>query len=201
MNRDWLVAAQLDAGRQRRPDLAGGAGRSGRSGDASRRPVRTVREVGWDERQAAVVARRERRLGALVIDGGPLTDADPEALRRAMLAGVRQLGLDSLPWTAELQDWRARIASLRHWFPEEDWPDLSDAWLAAHLAEWLEPWLDGVTRREHLQRLDLTAALARSGRWPLAGAAERTGPDPSSRAQRFPNPVAVLGRASRRCWR
>ena len=159
LNRDWLVAAQLDAGASEgRIWLAAPVDPADLTRHLAAR-IRTVREVGWDERQAAVVARRERRLGALVIDGGPLTDADPEALRRAMLAGVRQLGLDSLPWTAELQDWRARIASLRHWFPEEDWPDLSDAWLAAHLDGWLGPWLDGVTRREHLQRLDLAAAL------------------------------------------
>jgi ATP-dependent helicase HrpB len=123
--------------------------------------------VGWDERLAAVVARRERRLGALVIDGRLLTDADPVLSRQAMLAGARQLGLDSLPWTPELQDWRARVASLRHWFPEDGWPDLSDAWLAEHLDDWLEPWLDGITRREHLQRLDLAAALQGliDGRW------------------------------------
>ncbi len=159
LNRDWLVAAQLDAGASEgRIWLAAPVDPADLTRHLAAR-IRTVREVGWDERQAAVVARRERRLGALVIDGGPLTDADPEALRRAMLAGVRQLGLDSLPWTAELQDWRARIASLRHWFPEEGWPDLSDAGLAAHLDGWLGPWLDGVTRREHLQRLDLAAAL------------------------------------------
>lgn len=167
LNRDWLVAAQLDAGASEgRIWLAAPVDPADLTRHLAAR-IRTVREVGWDERQAAVVARRERRLGALVIDGGPLTDADPEALRRAMLAGVRQLGLDSLPWTAELQDWRARIASLRHWFPEEDWPDLSEAWLAAHLDGWLGPWLDGVTRREHLQRLDLAVALRGlvDGRW------------------------------------
>ncbi|MGB4877158.1 MAG: ATP-dependent helicase C-terminal domain-containing protein, partial [Candidatus Competibacter sp.] len=77
-----------------------------------------------------------------------------------MLAGVRQLGLDSLPWTVEVRDWQARLLSLRHWFPHDGWPDLSDAWLSEHLADWLEPWLDGITRREHLQRLDLAAGLA-----------------------------------------
>jgi ATP-dependent helicase HrpB len=51
------------------------------------------------------------------------------------------------------------VLSLRHWFPEDDWPDRSDAWLAEHLEDWLPPWLDGIRRREHLQRLDLAAAL------------------------------------------
>ena len=106
-----------------------------------------------------MVARRERRLGALILNSAPLADADPAALRRAMLAGIRRMGLDSLPWSAELRDWQARVLALRHWFPEDGWPDLADGWLADHLDDWLAPWLDGLTRREHLQRLDLAAAL------------------------------------------
>ena len=51
------------------------------------------------------------------------------------------------------------MLSLRHWFPDQGWPDMSDAWLMDHLDHWLAPWLDGLTRREHLLRLNLAAAL------------------------------------------
>jgi ATP-dependent helicase HrpB len=51
------------------------------------------------------------------------------------------------------------VLSLRHWFPDQGWPDVSDAWLMDHLDDWLAPWLDGLTRREHLPRLNLAAAL------------------------------------------
>ena len=159
LNRDWLVATQLGAdGSEGRIWLAAPVDPTDLAQHLAAR-IRIVREVSWDERQAAVVARRERRLGALALDGASSIDADPESLRRAMLVGVRQLGLGCLPWNTELRDWQARVLSLRHWLPEEGWPDLSDAWLADHLEEWLEPWLDGITRREHLQRLDLTAIL------------------------------------------
>ncbi|HRD66822.1 MAG TPA: ATP-dependent helicase HrpB [Candidatus Competibacter sp.] len=159
LNRDWLGVAQLDAGSgEGRIWLAAPVDPADLEQHLAAR-IRSVREVIWDERQAAVVARRERRLGALALDSAPAANVDPEFLRRAMLAGVRQLGLGCLPWTAELRDWQARALSLRHWFPEDGWPDLSDAWLAEHLEDWLEPWLDGITRREHLQRLDLAAAL------------------------------------------
>jgi ATP-dependent helicase HrpB len=49
--------------------------------------------------------------------------------------------------------------SLRHWLPDEDWPDVSDAALRAALENWLGPYLDGVTRRDHLARLNLPAIL------------------------------------------
>ncbi len=121
--------------------------------------------VRWDTQQQAVIARREERFGALVLDSRPLTDADPERLRAAMLDGIRRLGLDALPWTREARDWQARVLSLRQWRPEDDWPDVSEAALLATLERWLRPYLDGITRRDHLVRLDLLAALQTQLDW------------------------------------
>jgi ATP-dependent helicase HrpB len=110
--RDWLVAAHLDAGvGEGRIWLAAPVDPTALETHLADR-LRTVVEVGWDERQAAVMARQERRLGVLALNSTPLADADPESLRQAMLTGVRQLGLDSLPWTRELREWQARVLSL-----------------------------------------------------------------------------------------
>ena len=156
---DWLVAAQLDAGlSEGRIWLAAPVALADLENHLAAR-ISAVGEVAWDERQAAVIARRERRLGTLVLSSETLPDADPALLRQAMRVGVRQMGLDRLPWTRELRDWQARVLALRYWFPDEGWPEVADDWLTEHLAEWLEPWLDGITRREHLPRLDLAAAL------------------------------------------
>jgi ATP-dependent helicase HrpB len=119
-------------------------------------------EVAWDSRAGAVVARHVRRLGALVMDERPLRGGDDAATRAAMLAGIRELGLAALPWTKELQQWRARVRLLHEAAtPEQaaEWPDVSDIALLATLEDWLAPWLDGVTRRDHLARIDLRGAL------------------------------------------
>jgi ATP-dependent helicase HrpB len=88
-----------------------------------------------------VVARRRRRFGALVLEDKPINKPDPEKVKAAMLAGLRQR---RLPWTDELQAWRQRIAFLRH--VDESWPDLSDEALLRSL-DWLEPFVDGTARR------------------------------------------------------
>ena len=127
--------------------------------------IRTEDIVRWDEQQQAVIARREERFGALVLDSRRLSDADPEKLRAAMLEGVRRMGIEALPWTREAREWQARVLSLKRWCPEENWPDVSDAALLAALADWLGPYLDGVTRREHLARLDLLSILKNRIDW------------------------------------
>jgi ATP-dependent helicase HrpB len=118
-------------------------------------------DIVWDEREHAVRARRERRLGAVLVESTEIRDPDPEAMQNAALAGLRQLGIAGLPWKPELRQWQARVALMRQYAvaSPEPWPDLSDAALAATLEEWAPPWICGLTRREHFARIDLGAAL------------------------------------------
>jgi len=130
--------------------------------------------VRWSERDGAVLARRRRRLGALVLEDKPLARPEPEAVRRAMLDGVRQLGLSALPWTGELATWRQRVAFLRR--HDASWPDLSDGALMDSLEAWLLPFLDGLSRRDHLTRVDLDAALRTLVPWARQRELDRLAP-------------------------
>jgi ATP-dependent helicase HrpB len=77
-----------------------------------------------------------------------------------MLEGLRQLGLDALPFTDEARAFCARIElARRSALPGTgDWPDFAVAALATDY-DWLEPWLEGITRRSHLARLPVLDAL------------------------------------------
>ncbi len=118
--------------------------------------------VEWSSREQAVVARRIVRLGTLVIDEKPLPRLPRDEGAAAMLHGIAELGLEALPWTDDARDLQARIEFIRGLgLPETvDWPGFDEASLAAELEAWLAPWLDGVTRREHLARIPLADALA-----------------------------------------
>jgi ATP-dependent helicase HrpB len=118
-------------------------------------------EIIWDEREHAVRARRERRLGALLLESIEIRNPDAQAVQDATLAGLRQSGVASLPWTDELRQWRARVMLMRqHAVPSpEPWPDLSDTALGASVEDWAPPWISGFTRREHFARMDLGNAL------------------------------------------
>jgi ATP-dependent helicase HrpB len=117
-------------------------------------------EIVWDDRAQAVRARRERRLGALLLDSAEMRNPDGQAMQAAALAGLRQLGIGALPWTVELRQWQARVNLMRQYAvpSPEPWPDLSDAALAT-LEDWAPPWISGFTRREHFARMDLGNAL------------------------------------------
>ena len=118
-------------------------------------------DIAWDERDQAVRARRERRLGAVLLETGELRAPDPGAVLEAVLDGLRRLGLAALPWTPALRQWQARVALMRRFAvpAPAPWPDMSDAALLQTLGEWAPPWLAGFTRREHFARIDLENAL------------------------------------------
>jgi ATP-dependent helicase HrpB len=157
---EYLVVAALDAGdREARIQLAAPLDPALLERHFGALIEETTR-VEWDPRSEAVAARRVRRLGELVIGDEPLRGVGTEATT-AMLAGIRALGLGCLPWTRELEQWRARVAFARAHDPRgaAAWPDASDGALLDSLESWLAPWLEGITRREQLARLDLRAAL------------------------------------------
>jgi ATP-dependent helicase HrpB len=108
----------------------------------------------WDARAGRVRARRQERLGALVLSERRWETAPGDALARAMCDGVRDLGL---VWSASAERLRARVTLLRS--AGEDLPDLSDAALVATLDAWLLPWLDGITTAAAFRALDLFGPL------------------------------------------
>lgn len=118
--------------------------------------------VEWDTRTEAVIARRTRHFGELILEERPLRDLPAGATEAAMLAGVSALGLAALPWTDSARELQRRVAFVRSLDAgaASDWPDLSDAALTQTLEHWLAPWLGGIRRRSQLARLSMVEVLA-----------------------------------------
>ncbi len=130
-------------------------------------PARFVQQDGvhWDADRRALVARRETRFDRIVLDSRPAGRVDPAQAAQALTEAVRELGLDALPWTDGLRQWRARAMSLRAWMPELDLPDLSEAALLATLDDWLRPAFAGRTRLDALDEAALGEALRQPLPW------------------------------------
>ena len=157
-NEEFLVVADLDGSAQESRIFLAAPITAAEIEDLYADRIVDEQLVQWSARDGAVLARRRRRLGALALEDKPLSHPDPDKVQAAMLDGVPQLGLGALPWSDDLVRWRERIGFLRR-HAGEAWPDLSDAALLASLADWLGPHLDGVSRKDHLARVDLGAAL------------------------------------------
>jgi ATP-dependent helicase HrpB len=115
-------------------------------------------EVTCDPGTLALRARRWRRLGAISLSEQPLPVAPGEATAKALAAATARAGLDRLPWTKALRQWRDRVQFLRR-SEGGEWPDLSDAGLAATAGTWLTPLLMDKTGIGGLTAPEFDAAL------------------------------------------
>ena len=112
----------------------------------------------FDARAGAVLARKRRMFGPLVLEEHILPAPDPATVAAALARAVAERGFRDLDWTEAAKQLRARIARLRA-VEGEAWPDLSDAALAATAEDWLAPHLHGRTKLAEAKALDLTGVL------------------------------------------
>jgi ATP-dependent helicase HrpB len=126
-------------------------------------------ESGFDPVSGAVLSRRRRRFGALVLEDRTVP-ADPAATAAALAAAIGRK-LDTLPWTEPARQLQARAALLRMLDPAV--PDISDPALADSVSEWLLPHLTGMTKLGDAASLDLPAILRAMLGWEHAARLDR----------------------------
>ena len=160
----FIVAADLD-GNRTSARIRLGAGLDAAELEASlAHEVERRESIVWDKQRNDLVERIETRLGNMVISDltrapspGPATvDALVERLRVTRLAPL------DLASAANL---RARLALLARLYPDDGWPDTSDAALLATLDDWLVPYLQHATGRADLERLDVGMLLVNQLGW------------------------------------
>jgi len=124
----------------------------------------------WSRRDGKIIARKQERFGALVLDDRIWPDAPPETMARAAFDGLRMIGL---PWTPAAQRLRARVNICRQ--DGSDLPDLSDDALLAN-PDWLLPYLTKTKTESQLRGLDMTDALRAHLGWEATQLLDRLTP-------------------------
>ncbi len=125
----------------------------------------------WSKRERRVVARRQERFGTITLDDRIWKDVPDDAVARAMLDGVRDLGIRLKGASARLA---ARVELVRTGGVEL--PDFSDQGLLDGLEDWLLPMLSGVRSAEDWKRFDLLPALRARLDWAQTQELDRRAP-------------------------
>ncbi len=132
-------------------------------------------EISFDRSAMALRARRRRTLHAITLSEAPVALSPSEETARVFAAGLVAAGLDKLPWSKSLKQWRDRVTFLRK-AEGDSWPDLSDAALAADCENWLAPVLYDKSSLKEISTGDLSDALVARLPWELRARLEREAP-------------------------
>ena len=137
--------------------------------------IESTEEVSFDRNAMALRARRKRALHAITLSETPMTLSPSAQTARVLADGLIAAGLDQLPWSKSLKQWRDRVMFLRR-AEGEAWPDLSDDALATSRETWLVPALYDKTSLKELSAGDLTDALMALLPWELRARLDREAP-------------------------
>jgi len=137
--------------------------------------IENTEEISFDRNAMALRARRKRTLHAITLSEAPMALSPSAETARIFAAGLVAAGLDKLPWSKALKQWRDRVMFLRK-AEGDSWPDLSDAALAADAENWLVPALYDKTSLKELSPGDLSDALMTLLPWELRARMEGEAP-------------------------
>jgi ATP-dependent helicase HrpB len=132
-------------------------------------------EVTFDKASMALRARRRKRLHAITLSESVLPVSPTAETARILADGLIAAGLERLPWSKALTQWRGRVMFLRA-AEGEPWPDLSDAALAASSEIWLAPALFDKASLKDFSAGDLSDALMALLPWELRARLDREAP-------------------------
>lgn len=137
--------------------------------------IESAEEVSFDRGAMALRGRRKKTLHAITLSEAPMALSPSAETARVFAAGLIAAGLDKLPWSKALQQWRDRVMFLRK-AEGDSWPDLSDAALATEAENWLVPALyDKISLRE-FSTGDLSDAMMGLLPWESRARLEREAP-------------------------
>ena len=121
--------------------------------------IRSRDRVWWDGKAGAALARRERRIGSLLVDAKPLSDGVREQLTQVICEAAQKEGTAMLDFSDEVGNLQRRVAAVAAWHPELDLPDLSTEAVLSRAPQWLPPFAGRAATVAELKKIDLCAAL------------------------------------------
>lgn len=177
---EFIVAVEVDGqAKNARIFLAAALDRADLENDFST-ALKTQDIVDWDQTNGSVKAVRQTLFGRIEVNQTPLSEPDPEAVKSAIIRGVRQNGLQSLDWQKKTMNFRHRVIFLKSLATDKSafaqLPNVGDLILTETLADWLGPFLSGISSAAGLKRVDLDAAIKAMFTWDQLKTVDRHAP-------------------------
>ncbi|NDA47386.1 MAG: ATP-dependent helicase HrpB, partial [Alphaproteobacteria bacterium] len=172
---DWLAIAEISGRAASARILAAAPLSLTEIGQVQPEALLWQDDLQFDKSNAALRARRLRRLGAIIIAEQNLAVPSTQTAANILANGIASLGIKRLAWTKAQKQWRDRVMFLRQ-AEGDPWPDLSDQALALEAEHWLAPFILGRTSLADIKPEDLDSAVKALLPWDLTKRLEQEAP-------------------------
>jgi ATP-dependent RNA helicase HrpB len=133
--------------------------------------------ISWNKKLQKVDSLSRKMLGSIVLNEKNNSSIETNRLHPTLLIGIKNLGLNCLPWSKEAINLKQRVQFIQYQkvnnlscaklLTEIDLPNLSNEFLLGNLNHWLLPHLTTEKSIKQLQGLDLRQILNASMSWEI----------------------------------
>jgi len=116
----------------------------------------------WDTLKGEVVTQIEQRIGNILLSTEPSPTYNTEDAIETICLAIQTEKNKLLPFSIEVNNWQARVMSLRLWNKEDNWPDVSTDFLLQTVRTWLSPYLINIRKKKEIQKLNILTILHNS---------------------------------------
>lgn len=118
-----------------------------------------VENVDWDSRAGRVSARKELRVGTLIIESRQLDGGRTEAVTQAVCSAAPKYGLTMFDFNDDVQRLQIRVATVADWHPELALPSVDTGTLLATAGDWLPMYIGRASAVQELRKIDMCAVI------------------------------------------
>lgn len=118
-----------------------------------------IDNVGWDPRQGRVVARRELRVGTLVLETRPAEGELRSLILDAVCKAAPKYGLTMFDLNDDVRCMQVRIATAAEWHPELNLPHVDTDTLLSTAEQWLPLYIGKASTTQELRKIDMSAVI------------------------------------------
>lgn len=115
--------------------------------------------IDWNNKKGGLVAAREMRIGSIVLKSTPIQNPDQALIQKALSKAIIRNGESLLNFDKNVTQWQNRVNTVRKWYPNDEWPDVSTQHLLDTNEKWLSPYLTDIRKTEDLKKIDLSEVL------------------------------------------
>ncbi|MDD3119405.1 MAG: ATP-dependent helicase HrpB [Victivallales bacterium] len=173
----YLAAAELDAGEKEAEIRLAAALSEAELRQYFAALLRRGGGIVVDRDKMTVRCLERLSLGAVVVEEKISSAPDPATVHAAVIDFLRHDGMAVIPWPESAVKWRERIAFLRRYDVDGNWPEWSDETLLETLEQWLEPFLPAKLKKDFLTAVDWTGALLGMLDWSQRARADKLAPE------------------------
>lgn len=123
-------------------------------------PFVSERDVlSWDNKAGCLIARRERRIGKLLLSEKPTASVSSEDALKVICEASKKWGVSMFDISDDVKSLQLRIAQVACWRPELTLPDVSTEILFERVEEWLPFYGGKASTRSELKNIDICRVI------------------------------------------